>query len=90
MQTPVGLLLAINDLYWPDLITGVWLVLVGSLGFSAHFCLARALSLADAIVVAPIDFVRLPLITAIGQRTLNKCAENKEMENVQIVKARPS
>lgn len=66
MQTPVGLLLAINDLYWPDLITGFWLVLVGFLGFSAHFCLARALSLADAIVVAPMDFVRLPLIATIG------------------------
>ena len=66
MQTPVGLLLAINDLYWPDLITGLWLVLVGILGFSAHFCLARALSLADAIIVAPMDFVRLPLIAAIG------------------------
>ena len=66
MQTPVGLLLAINGLHWPELVTGLWLVLVGILGFTAHFCIARALSLADAIVVAPMDFLRLPLIATIG------------------------
>jgi len=41
-------------------------VLVGILGFTANFCIARALSLADAIVVGPMDFLRLPLIATIG------------------------
>jgi drug/metabolite transporter (DMT)-like permease len=66
IQTPVGLMLAIHDLNWPSLETGLWLVLVTILGFTAHFCIVRAISLADAIVVAPMDFLRLPLIAVVG------------------------
>jgi len=66
IQTPVGLLLAINDLHWPTPVTGLWLILVATLGFTAHFCIIRAFSLADAIVVAPMDFLRLPIIAAVG------------------------
>lgn len=66
IQTPVGLLLAINDLHWPTPVTGLWLILVAILGFTAHFCIIRAFSLADAIVVAPMDFLRLPIIAAVG------------------------
>ena len=66
IQTPVGLLLAINNLNWPSLVTGLWLILVAILGFTAHFCIVRAFSLADAIVVAPLDFLRLPIIAMVG------------------------
>lgn len=66
IQTPVGLLLAINNLPWPTLVTGLWLILVAILGFTAHFCIVRAFSLADAIVVSPMDFLRLPLIALVG------------------------
>ena len=66
IQTPVGLLLAINDLHWPTPVTGLWLILVAILGFTAHFCIIRAFSLADAIVVSPMDFLRLPIIAAVG------------------------
>jgi drug/metabolite transporter (DMT)-like permease len=66
MQTPVGLLLAFSQLHWPGPVTAMWLVLVAVLGFTAHYCIARALSLADAMVVAPMDFIRLPLIAVIG------------------------
>ena len=66
VQTPVGLLLAFRDLNWPSPVTGLWLILVAVLGFTAHFCIVRAVSLADAIVVAPLDFIRLPLIVLVG------------------------
>jgi drug/metabolite transporter (DMT)-like permease len=66
MQTPVGLLLAFNGLQWPGLTTCFWLVLISILGYTAHFCIVRAMSLADAIVVAPMDFIRLPLIAVVG------------------------
>jgi drug/metabolite transporter (DMT)-like permease len=42
------------------------LVLISILGYTAHFCIVRAMSLADAIVVAPMDFIRLPLIAVVG------------------------
>lgn len=46
--------------HWP------WLLLVAGSGLAAHYCLIRALLLADAMVVIPMDFLRLPLIGAVG------------------------
>ncbi len=66
MQTPVGLLLAFNGLHWPSPMTFLWLFLISTLGYTAHFCIARAMALADAMVVAPMDFIRLPLIAVVG------------------------
>jgi len=43
-----------------------WLALVGLAGVVAHLCLTSALSLAPASFVVPVDFVRLPLIAAVG------------------------
>ena len=42
------------------------MILVVILGFTAYFYIIRAFSLADAIVVAPMDFLRLPIIAAVG------------------------
>ena len=41
-------------------------MVVGVTGLSAHYCMTRALQLADATVVVPMDFLRLPLIAAVG------------------------
>ena len=46
--------------------TWSWIVVVGVTALSAHYCAARALSLADATVVVPVDFLRLPLIALVG------------------------
>jgi drug/metabolite transporter (DMT)-like permease len=43
-----------------------WLVLIGFAGLCAHFCLTKALTLAPASTVMPVDFMRLPLIALIG------------------------
>jgi len=45
-----------------------WLasVVVGVCGLIAHFSLAKALKLAPATVVMPLDFMRLPLIAMVG------------------------
>ena len=53
----------------PQLPTGStlnWMLLLAVAGLTAHYSLARAFSLADAIVVAPLDFLRLPLIAVVG------------------------
>jgi len=50
----------------PSPMTGVWVATLTVLGLCAHYALARAFSLADAIVVAPMDFLRLPLIAIVG------------------------
>ena len=43
-----------------------WMVVVGVCGLAAHYCVASALGAADATVVAPMDFLRLPLIALVG------------------------
>jgi drug/metabolite transporter (DMT)-like permease len=43
-----------------------WVALLGIAGLTAHFGLTRAFGLADAIIVAPMDFLRLPLIAVVG------------------------
>ena len=39
---------------------------MGLTTLAAHFCITRALTLADATVVIPLDFLRLPLIAVVG------------------------
>ena len=45
---------------WP------WIAAIGTGSFTAHYCLTRAMRLADATVVVPVDFFRLPLIAVVG------------------------
>jgi drug/metabolite transporter (DMT)-like permease len=41
-------------------------VAIGIAGLSAHYCLANAFRAGDALLVLPIDFIRLPLIAVVG------------------------
>ena len=43
-----------------------WLVLLAVTGLSAHFCLTSALAQADATFIMPLEFLRLPLVAAVG------------------------
>ncbi len=68
MQTGFGFALSGADgtVALPTASTLPWLVLIGLAGVTAHLCLTRALQLAPASFVGPIDFARLPLIALIG------------------------
>ena len=66
LQMPLALLPALPLWVAPTLADLPWLAAVAVFGFTSHYCLARAFSLADATVVVPIDFLRLPLIAVIG------------------------
>lgn len=55
-----------GDITLPSLGNLHWVVLIACTGLMAHFCLTKALSIAPATVVVPVDFVRLPLIAVIG------------------------
>jgi drug/metabolite transporter (DMT)-like permease len=43
-----------------------WMAFIGICGLTAHLSLTRALSLAPASVVAPMEFLRLPVVAVIG------------------------
>jgi drug/metabolite transporter (DMT)-like permease len=66
IQLPLGLAAASFDWVWPSSWAWPWLAVVAVTALSAHYCIARAFRLADATVVVPLDFVRLPLIAVLG------------------------
>lgn len=66
MQLPIALVLAAPYLRLPGLELSIWLLVLGLGALLAHFALAKAFAAAEAIVVAPMDFLRLPLIALIG------------------------
>ncbi|WP_019956396.1 DMT family transporter [Yoonia vestfoldensis] len=43
-----------------------WVIVISVAGLVAHFCLTKALSIAPASTVMPLDFVRLPAIAVVG------------------------
>ena len=55
-------------LYWrtPTLFELPFLVIVGALGTVSWLCMARAFTLADASIVVPFEFARLPLIAVVA------------------------
>ncbi len=66
LQTPVTLVAALPSWMTPPSSALPWILLIGAGSYSAHYCMTRAMKLADATVMAPIDFVRLPLIAVVG------------------------
>lgn len=68
MQAAFGLICAgyDGDIALPSPDNWGWVVLIGFAGLLAHFCLTKAYTLAPAMIVAPIDFARLPVIAFIG------------------------
>ena len=50
----------------PALAEAPWIVVVGISGLTAHYCMARSVSIADASVVMPISFLQLPTMAIVG------------------------
>jgi len=66
MQLPISAIGAYFVWTTPMLIDWPWIILVGLMSLTAHYCMTRAISLADVTIVIPIDFMRMPIIAIIG------------------------
>lgn len=66
IQSAIGLVPALLEWRNPPLGLWPWIVVIAFTGMSSHFCLARALSYADATLISPMDFLRVPLSALIG------------------------
>lgn len=66
VQLPLGLVGALPQWRALDWAQAPWLLVVGVTALTAHYCLTRALRLAEMSVVLPIDFLRLPLVAVVG------------------------
>ena len=66
IQSAVGLVPALYEWRNPSLALWPWIVVIAFTGMSSHFCLARALVYADATIISPMDFLRVPLSALVG------------------------
>ncbi|TIL69492.1 MAG: DMT family transporter, partial [Mesorhizobium sp.] len=66
IQSVLGLAPALYEWRTPSLELWPWIVVIAFTGMSSHFCMARALAYADATVISPMDFLRVPLSALIG------------------------
>jgi drug/metabolite transporter (DMT)-like permease len=66
LTTPMTLLAALFVWQHPTLEQLGWAALLGAAGSTGHFCMSRALATADATVVAPLDYLRLPIVALIA------------------------
>ena len=65
-QSLLGLLPALWVWRWPSATVWGWVLVVAFCGTFSHYCMARALQHAEATVVVPMDFVRVPLTALAG------------------------
>jgi drug/metabolite transporter (DMT)-like permease len=61
IQSAVGLVPALWTWQWPTPTTWVGLIVIAFCGTFSHYCMTRAMRHADATVVVPMDFLRVPL-----------------------------
>lgn len=68
LQTLMSLPLALvwGGLDWPSVALWPWVALVAVTGLSAHYALTSALGLAPATTIAPMEFLRLPVVALVG------------------------
>jgi len=66
IQLPMGLIPSLPGWVWPSEAMWPWIVALGIAAMGAHYCFSQALSVAESGFVAPIEFLRLPLIGGMG------------------------
>jgi drug/metabolite transporter (DMT)-like permease len=66
VQLAAGLLPALYLWTWPSASSWVWVGVIAVCGTFSHFCMARAMLYADATIVVPMDFLRVPLTAIVG------------------------
>jgi drug/metabolite transporter (DMT)-like permease len=66
IQSIIGLLPALRVWVWPSAGLWPWIFVIAFTGTFAHYCMAKALSHAEATVVMPMDYLRVPASALIG------------------------
>ncbi|MBL8329820.1 MAG: DMT family transporter [Rubrivivax sp.] len=66
VQSLIGLVPALLLWRWPSAVAWGWVLVVAFCGTYSHYCFARAMQHADATVVVPMDFLRVPLTALAG------------------------
>jgi drug/metabolite transporter (DMT)-like permease len=66
IQSAAGFFPSLYVWRWPSAYAWGWIVVIAFCGTFSHYCMARAMLYADATVVLPMDFLRVPLTATAG------------------------
>lgn len=66
IQSVIGLAPAVYYWQWPALHLWPWILMIAFCGTYSHYCMTQAMRFADATIVVPMDFLRVPLSAAVG------------------------
>jgi drug/metabolite transporter (DMT)-like permease len=66
VQAVAGFLPTLYVWTWPSAYVFGWVVVIAICGTFSHYCLASAMRYADATIVVPMDFLRVPLTATVG------------------------
>lgn len=66
IQLPLATIFVSFDFAWPQGINWLFVIVTALAAIAAHYCMAKALSYGEAMLVMPMDFLRLPLIALVG------------------------
>jgi drug/metabolite transporter (DMT)-like permease len=72
IQSVIGIAPALAVWQWPTPYVWGWVVVIAFLGTFSHYCLTRAMLHADATIVVPMDFLRVPLAALTGWLIYNE------------------
>jgi drug/metabolite transporter (DMT)-like permease len=66
IQSAAGFFPSLYVWQWPTAHARGWMLVIAFCGTFSHYCMARAMLYADATVVLPMDFLRVPLTAIAG------------------------
>jgi drug/metabolite transporter (DMT)-like permease len=66
IQSTAGFFPTLYVWIWPSADIWGWIIVIAFCGTFSHYCMARAMLYADATVVLPMDFLRVPLTATVG------------------------
>lgn len=72
IQIIIGLVPALRVWTWPSAAVWPWIFVIGICGTFSHYCMAKAMTHADATIVVPMDFLRVPLSALLGYMLYNE------------------
>ena len=73
--TPISLVPAVIVWEWPSPMLWGVAILFGVVGTAGHFCLTRALTVADATSIMPFDYLRLPFVALLAYVAFGEVAD---------------
>ena len=87
MQSAIGAIPAWLTWTWPQPENYFAIAVVALAGTASHYCLSKAISLADATIVMPMDFLRLPLTALLGYLIYSEAVDGWSLTGALLILA---